>query len=232
MAITPSELLERFRIEMDDAFTEGVDTPLWTDIEVFDYMDETQKEFARRTNYFSVVDTGIVVTADDPYISLPISKYTEIRKLRLEGDGRTLRIRNYSEVEGTDLEDDYGVTFISGHWEDLTGAPSIVITDLVSDKGRLVPIPVVDDTVEVTGYGLPLKNITESSSKFEVTEDHYVRKFTYWMRKLAYEKHDSQAYDPRIASSMEQKWNTFVDETKEYIKKVRRRPGTVRYGGL
>jgi hypothetical protein len=232
MAITPATLLERFRREMDDIYDEDDEAPLWSNEEIYGYMDDAQKEFARRTRYFPTVDTGIAVTNGSPYVSLPLSKYTDIRKVRLESDGRTVLLRNYIEVEGTELEDDYGTHFLGGHWESLTGTPAILITDMAKDQGRLVPIPTADDTLEVVGWRLPLKDITVSSSKFEVTEDHYIRKFTYGMRALAYEKHDSQTYNEAMAAKFKAKWEDWLDETADQIKHATRRTGTVQYGGL
>ena len=231
MATSPSELLDIFRSDMDDTHDADEDASLWSEDEVYSYMNEAQREFFRRTDYFPAVDTGIVVTADDPLVAIPLEAYTQIRKVRLETDGRGVRLRNYVEVNGSDLEDDYGVTFISGHWEDLTGTPSIIITDLVKDKGRLVPIPTANDTLEITGFKFPTNIITCNSTAFEITEEHYIRKLVYWMRKLAYEKHDSQTFNAALSKDFEDKFDSFILDAMSTIKKATRRVGNTRYGG-
>lgn len=235
--MTPSDLADLFRSDVDDTDT---DDPLWSDTEVFSYMDRAQKKFARETDYFSdastVAVTQISVTADNPILSLD-PRITKIRGARLVSTGRQLTPKKYQDVEadgyGSNDYDSYA-TFTTLNWEDSTGNPIILITDWEKDKARLVPIPTVNDTLNLRVYRLPLEDITEDSLEFEITETEYQTGLTYWMKHLAYLKNDADVFNMELSEEGHRLALSFMNDADRDIQRLRAGStvGAVRYGGL
>jgi len=71
MTLTPDALLDLFRSNVEDT---DEDDPLWTDVEMYSYMDEAQKAFARGTDYFSdsltPEITAVAITAGEAFSPL------------------------------------------------------------------------------------------------------------------------------------------------------------------
>jgi len=227
MSYAPDELLELFRKEVDDLDTSD---PLWTDTECYAYMDDAQKEFARLTDCFA--DTGTTpITADDAWVVIN-PRYTRIRGARLASTGRKVFPVRYDEVEQAFLEDDYGLQSLSANWEALTGTPRYLVTDMISDKGRLVGIPADDDTLNLVIFRLPLTDIEDDGSEFEVTDLRHQRAFIHWMKKRAYEKHDTQTLNTKLSRDSELQFRSYAEEAKHQYRRLRMKAGTIRYGGL
>ena len=52
--MSPEDLLSLFRSNVEDT---DENDPLWSDVEMYSYMDEAQKQFARETDYFMDAST-------------------------------------------------------------------------------------------------------------------------------------------------------------------------------
>jgi len=235
--MTPSDLADLFRSDVED--TDATD-PLWTDDEVFSYMDRAQKKFARETDYFSDASTTeitqITITADDPVLSYD-PRITKIRGARLVSTGRQLTPKKYEDVEadgyGSNDYDSYA-TFTTLNWETSTGNPIILITDWEKDKARLVPIPTANDTLNLRVYRLPLSDITEDTSAFEITELEYQTGLMYWMKHLAYLKNDADVFNLQLSEEGHRLAIAFMQDADRSLKRLRAGStvGVVRYGGL
>jgi hypothetical protein len=105
------------------------------------------------------------------------------------------------------------------------------ISDMADGKLRLVPIPTADDEAEMLVYRYPLRTITATSVRFEVTDETHQRGLLHWMKKLAYEKQDVESMDLKRASEYELKWEQFIDASKGDIRKRRTKQRAVQYGG-
>lgn len=235
--MTPSDIADLFRLDVEDTDTAD---PLWTDDEVFSYMDRAQKKFARETDYFSDASTTeitqIAVTAATPILPLD-PRITKIRGARLVSTGRQLTPKKYQDVEadgyGSNDYDSYA-TFTTLNWETTTGNPIILITDWEKDKARLVPIPIANDTVNLRVYRLPLEDITEDTAAFEITETEYQTGLIYWMKHLAYLKNDADVFNLQLSEEGHRLALTFMNDADRALKRLRAGStvGTVRYGGL
>jgi hypothetical protein len=242
--MTPSDLADIFRSDVDD--TDEVD-PLWTDIEVFSYMDRSQKMFARRTDYFADASTAEIVTvdvtADEAFVDLD-PRITKIRGARLASNGRKIEFKKYDDVEHSGYQgnrdySDYGYHRFSGfnqvNWEIVKGAPTVAITDLEKDRIRLVPIPIDDDTINLHVYRLPLADITcDNDAVFEIDELEYQTGLIYYMKFLAYQKNDADVFNTDLATLAGDLADTFMHDARDSLRRQRFSPtlGVVRYAGL
>lgn len=229
MAMSPEELVTLFRGQVDDL----VEPYLWSDDEVYFYLDQAQRKFARWTHLFQDASTAAVtqvaVTAAEPFVVLD-SRILEVRRASLS-DGSKVEVRNQGEMEDVYGELDYGVP-MSSKWMTATGKPRYLVMDVEEGKGRLVPIPETDDTLSLFVVRLPLNKVTVDSVVLEVKDDEDQHALLSWMRHLAYLKQDSQTLNPQLSNESVAEFIAYCVDRKSELRNKRRRPGAVRYGGL
>lgn len=235
--MSPEELAGLFRSDVDDTDTAD---PLWSDDEVYSYMDRAQKQFCREVDYFADASTveivQVPVTAANAFVDLD-PRITKIRGARLASTGRRLEPKQYDQIEQSIYaRDAYTPDWLPQveNWETATGNPTLIITDLEKDKGRLVPIPVANDTINLHVYRLPLDDILPETAEFEITENEYISGLMFWMKYLAYQKNDADVYNRELASDARDDWDDFITRTRGYFRRKRfgSTRGTVVYGGL
>lgn len=225
MSYTAADLLARFRSDMQD--TE--EPYLWTDEEIFGYLNEAQMEFARATDILRGMAT-IAVTAGEAQVDLAAAHY-KIRRARLASNQRPLGLTNFNELDDAQYANDYGTVLQSG-WETVTGQPGVLVTDEESGKLRLVPEPVADDTLTVWTYRTPLTEIEDDLSDLEVTDARHQRTMLLYARSLGYQKHDSETYNDKLSLGLRQQFYAEADTFKARDAQSRRKPGVTAYGGL
>jgi hypothetical protein len=106
--MTPAELKNQFRIEVADPEMPGSgddSDSLWSTAEIFSFMHQAQREFARRTNCFTDILLGNVF-ATEPFMDLDAS-IVQVRNVYL-----TTAKRELSWWRTT-----------TGPWPRVTGAP-------------------------------------------------------------------------------------------------------------
>jgi len=236
--MTPEDIVELFRLDVDDT---DANDPLWSDLEVYNYLDEAQKQFARETDYFSDASTADIciatITADDPWVTLD-PRVTKIRAAQLGSTGSKVTPVTFAQMEDQpNTVDTYGSPFnfsSTYKWQQATGTPRFAVTDMERNKLRLASIPQVDDTLNMQVYRLPLKDITEDSARFEVEETEYQRGLMYMMKYLAYSKNDVDTFEQDLADRAMAAAAAFHYKAKRDMKRRRysSHTGTVRYAGL
>lgn len=231
--MTPAELLDRFRAEVADLNLSGDADCLWSDEEIYDYMDDAQKQFARETRCFvdseSAALTTVAVTANDPWVPLN-PRIIRILDAHLVTPRRDMRLIKKADVSRYWTSCDYGNYGLS-NWRYATGTPHAIITDMMAGKGRLLPIPLENDTIQFTVERLPLKDVTEESAALEVTERQHQLILIHWMKHRAYDKQDADTYDSVKSSSFAAQFRERCREIHNELGRLRRPAGTVRYGG-
>src|SRR6056300_414657 len=104
--MTSSELYDLFRQDVQDA----LQPYLWTDEEVFAYMNDAYYMFVRLTggiSDYTSTATDVAVRANDPYADIDTS-ILRVRRATISPDDQELNIINAQDVN--DLSDtDYGV---------------------------------------------------------------------------------------------------------------------------
>lgn len=245
-AFTPDELKDRFRLDVDDVEggQAGADF-LWSDQEVFDYMDEAQRVFVRRTEIlrkthpFTPALTAITFTAPtvtavnaDGFITYNPKIIRPLRaRMSLASNADPLKIATMEDMDEGFFIRDFGLIFTQD-WQTKTGPARFLITNMQEDQYRLVPIPLIDDTVELTVLHMPLLDVACDGAALEVTEREDQQIIKLYMKKLAFEKQDADTYDRDLADKFEAQFEKRVDERRREIRRTRFRHQGMRYGGI
>lgn len=230
---TTEELLARLRVDLDDPQLPGTGgTPdedsLWSDAELFQYIDEAQKEFAQRT--FALPDASTyttAVTALNAWVLLD-ENIVEIRDGFLTTASTFITPVTLEDINTLAGESDYGLVSTK-QWRNDTGTPRHVITDWEAGKGRLYPTPVASDTIEWSVYRLPA-TIEDDSTDPEIESQYHYKLLTY-AKMRAYMKQDAEVFDPNKARDYEMAWEQILAEADSRQKIKRRTVRNVKYGG-
>jgi hypothetical protein len=229
VALDVDDLLGLMRRELSDA-----EPPyLWSDDDLLQYLDEAQDAFARTTELFTdnttTSITRVTVTAGEAFVALS-PKIHRIRDAWLQTERASIQPANLNELDDLFCSDDYGVVQ-RGQWRTSTGTPYYIVTDIERDKGRLVPIPVADDTLELSVVRLPLKSVVENNG-LELAAPKHQRAVVLYAKGLAYDTADADTQNGTLAAKfMGEGLGLFLD-IRDETKRLRRRPGVVAYGGL
>lgn len=223
-------LITTFRSEVDDV----AEPHLWTDTDVYGYIDETQKMFCRLAVGISDSTselTNVTFSAGDEYATYD-PRILRLRMARLASDYRSLRIMNFEDfVEGgVGADDDYGLYTAQPTLDLRAGPVTILITNMTENAVRLVKIPEADDAILLTVYRMPLEDITESSTALEVDPKHH-RSLLYGMKSLAYQKEDAETFDKARAAENETRFRMYCEQVKDEIARREHKVRVVAYGG-
>lgn len=247
MTFTADELKDRFRKDVDDVEGgSGGEDYLFSDDEVLEYMYEAQREFVRRarvlrkTSPFAPTVTEITITppADPLNLALTdgwITPHASIIKplrarLRSQVNPRNLELVTVEEMDGGYWIDDYG-TYLRQNWESQTGPARFIITNMQEDQWRLVPIPVVADTLELTVLHMPTTDVTQGA-ELEVTEREDQLTLMLYMKYLAFMKQDADIYDKELSDRFLNAFEKKADDRRREVRQTRFRHQGMRYGGI
>lgn len=207
-------LHDLFRSDVRD-----VETPyLWSDIEVYAYLDDAQKMFCRMQGGISDATsalTQVAVVADQPFSTIS-SRILKIRELISRTQHRRIELAN---VEGVDTSRDIPA-----------GPLRQAIVGMEANKIRWVPVPVASETVELLIYRLPLVDITTSGQAIEVDEQHH-RHLLLWAKHLAHMKQDAETYDKGRSDMFKADFQLYCDQAKAERERREHKYRTVAYGG-
>lgn len=219
--MAPEDLYGHFRSEVNDL----AQPFLWTDDEVYHYMNEAQKMFCRLTDGISDATTSAVV-------NIPLAAATEwyplhpsilkIRGATFLSNGRPIDVLNYEDMAPKGMR-----------FDGRTGPVRAMIIGMEDFKVRVWPMPDVNsiDSIILLVFRLPLKDITEDSTKFEIDDDHH-RYLLDWMKALAYSKQDAETYDRGKSLEFEGKFRNYCEQAKIEQRRKRHKNRTMGYGGL
>lgn len=229
--MTPSELFENFRIEVDDV----AEPFLWTSGEIDRYMDRAQREFARATDAFLDATTPsvtrVAVSTSSALVALsPL--VLKVRRAELVSTSQPVAVSTVAEMDlGAITGRDYGLR-VPYRWRTATGTPQFALTDFQRQKLLLVPKPVVADTLGLIVYRLPLETLTNESEELEVIDTDHQEGLLLYMQYLAYLKQDTETYNPKRSAAAKVEWKAFTAEVKQTFKRQRHVHRPVAYGGL
>lgn len=215
-----TELLEVFRAEVQD-----VETPyLWSDVDIYRYLDDAQKMFCRLTEGIEDSSTAeicrlTVVPGTEWYPLSP--KILKVREAVSTTSGRPYEIMN---MEKASLN---GV-----HFNGNPGPLKLFVTGLEKGKLRAWPMPAEGTTVELRVFRLPLVRITDAGDQdLEVDEQHH-NALLLWAKYLAFSKQDAETFDRGKADECEGRFRAYCHAALKEQERARRNSGTVVYGGL
>lgn len=226
--MTPKALLDLFRAEVRDTSS----PPLWSDVEIFSYMDDAQKMFCRLQG--GIADstsaiTQVAFTAGTKFVAISPA-ILKLRHVELQSSGRILEILNYEDMETRMPVDDYRHSnpYI---FDNLPGDVRAVIVGMEANSIRLMRIPEVADTLNLIVYRMPIADITPDSTVFEIDPLHH-RHLLPWMKHLAHMKQDAETYDRGRSAEFKQEFLSYCDQAKHERERREHKYRTVVYGGV
>jgi hypothetical protein len=231
--MTVTELFDLFRSDVGD----DVPAYLWSDDEVYSYMDDAFKMFARLTGGIpdSTSDiTRVDITTGEEYSTVS-PKILKFREAFLESSGQPLRIINNENLGGI-VRDDYGSTVSFARNRPGRVTHMAIGLDRTGDGGqvRWVGIPQADDVALLTVYRLPLTTLNESANEralYEIGEEHHVNLLP-WMRYRAYAKDDSETLDKGQSLVNRRAFEEYCTMVKAENERYKSKTRVVAYGGL
>lgn len=215
-----TELLDLFRSEMAD--TE--EPYLWSDSDVYGYIDDAQKMFCRLTDGLDDATTpevvDLAVGEGDDWLATHKS-ILKFRSAYREDTGRPVEIVNYEDLPAR------------GWRLDSTQGPvKALITGMEKHKVRVYPVSNEEVTVKLLVFRLPLESITdEGEQSFEIDEQHH-RHLLLWVKHLAYSKQDAETFDKTKAAEFEGKFVVYCGGAKNEQGRAAHKTRVVAYGGI
>ena len=222
--------------ELYDAFrSDVVDTArpyLWSDDEVFRYMADAHRMFARLTGGIPDVSSdacGVDLVAGEAESELHPS-ILRVLTARLESTNAEVKVINYADLPRY-TETDYGVRQLLID----DGTPGEVRYMLHGQQKMLVKwirVPEVDDRVLMTVYRMPLTIVSGPGEEIaEIDEAHHIYLLD-WMKRMAYRKQDAETFDKGKSEQYERDFRTYCAQVKREWGQYKHKPRVVAYGGL
>lgn len=221
-------LRDLFRIETKDLET----PPLWSDTEIFSYIDDAQKMFCRLQGGIadsSSTLTQVALTANQPFADIsPL--ILKIRQVTRASDYKEVEILNFEDLQAKQAPEDYGIQQ-RFRLDGLIGEVRAVVVGMETNKLRLVRIPAMSQTLNLITYRLPLVDITTTGQSLEIDSIHH-RHLLDWMKHLAHKKQDAETYDRGRSEEFGAAFRAYCDQAKAEREKREHKYRTIGYGGL
>lgn len=221
-----NQLKDYFRQQVRD----DVQPYLWSDAEIYIYMNDAQKMFVRFTNGIfdvSSVATEVDVIAGDKFSDLHPS-IMHIREA-YNSNGDKLKIVNLGDAD-TLSTSDYGIVKTMSI-QNTPGRIQYMVIGEERNKCRWIMVPQENSVVTLKIARLPLKEITKADQKFEIDDEHHIH-LIEWMKHLAYNKHDGDTFNPTASAEGEARFRAYCDFVWREWERYRHKPRSVVYGGL
>ena len=222
--------------ELYDAFRNDVsDTQLpylWGESEVWRYMDDAYKMFARLTggvpdSTSDLTQIDVVAGEADAEVSPLILKF---REARLLSTGLKLTIVNHTDLPMTGGSDYGNIRSMY-----LNKMPGSVRYMLVGKQRKLVTwlqVPVEDDTVSLIVDRLPLDRIVGEGQGFvDIGEEHHEH-LMLWMKSRAYGKQDADTFDRGRRDEYKKEFIAYCEFAKGEMARYKSKVRSVAYGGI
>lgn len=212
-----SELLEQFRQDVVD-----IEAPyLWSDAEVFSYIDSAHKQFWR--------NVGGIGDAQSPLTSLPVAIGTDwiaisplilkVREAYLP-DGTPIELANYEDLRSRRIR-------LDGH----VGPTKMLILGMEPGSVRVYPVSDAVTTIQLVVDRMPLKAITDADQKLEIQEQHKDG-LGLWIRHRAYSKQDAETMDRNKAATLKAEFAEYCALAKRERDRAKHKTRVVFYGGI
>jgi hypothetical protein len=221
-------LLELFRSDVRDQ----ADPPLWSDVEVFSYMDDAQKMFCRLQGGIadaSSAITRLTVPAGTVFVALS-PRILKVREAHLD-DGRGLELLNFEDLQTRGSGDDYGFRSVGYTLDMSTGPVRAMVLGIEANRARLLRIPETQTTISLIVYRMPLETIEEADQPLEIDEQHH-RHLLLWMKHLAHLKQDAETYDRGRSEQFRAEFLAYCDQAKAERERREHKYRSIMYGGI
>lgn len=225
--MTPAALLALFRADVRDEAT----PPLWSDLEIYSYMDDAQKKFCIETG--GIADSSSAITIIPLLLGEQWVAYDK-RILKIRGGSRVsddydVKILNYEDLGTARFMSDYGNTFGTS-FRNTAGPVQAIVVGMDANRMRVAGIPQFNDSLQLSVYRLPLEDIVDASDVFEIDDRHH-RHLMDWMKSLGYQKQDAETYDKGKSTEFENRFLGYCAEARRSRELREHKYRTVAYGG-
>lgn len=225
--MTSDELFDAFRTDVSD----DAEPYLWTDAEVWRYLNDAYLMFARLTG--GIPDTlSFDLTAGEQFTEVS-PKIVKFRDAFLDSTGRRLTIINPLNIPTTG-----GVDYGQARTLFLNKTPGLVTYMVIGDwRDRKtgvvswVQIPAAADTVTCSVYRLPLKTITTGMEFDDIGEEHHEHLMS-WMKHRAYGKQDAETFDRGRRDEYKAEFQDYCALSKAEWERYKHKTRVVSYGGI
>jgi len=227
--VNSGELYDTFRSDVVDEAAPY----LWSEDEVYRYMDDAYTMFVRLTGGiadFTSNATQVTVTAGDGVTDLHPSLLRVMQAFRAS-DNREVTVVNPTDLPTLFSESDYGSVrpLMS---DPQPGLPRFLVIGAQRGKARLLPIPSIDDTLNLVVYRLPLVKIVDDTHPLDEIQDEHHLHLLSWMKYHAYNKQDSETFDRTKAQEAEARFRAYCTQVKAEWERYKHKTRVVRYGGV
>lgn len=227
---TAIDMLLTLRREIDDLSPTGNaeldDDRLWSTPELYGYLDEGHAAWAKDTSAL-LGDIDLPLLVGQAAYTLPAYVH-DVREGRLVSARSPVRQLNRAETSWPG--DDYGSAAMS--LDDFSsGTPRFMTFDLVAKTLVLQPIPVAVDTLRLNVVMLPKASFADGLPMASV-DLRDARLVLAYAKYRAYDKQDLETLDKAQSDRFLNEYNRDVKLRAAELRRLRRRPGTVAYGGL
>lgn len=223
--MTADELYDLFRKDCMDT----VRPYLWSDDEVWAYMNDAYRMFVRLTGGISdfTSDACTVRAIAGEATSELHPAILTIRMATLD-DGSDVRIINAQDM--TSLNDeDFGV-LRRINFSTSVGKVRYMVIGMQKDIARWVNIPDRDYEVNLIIERLPLQTLAPGSTLDEI-QDHHHFHLLRWMQYLAYNKQDAETFNKARSDAMKAEFEAYAAFAKREKDKYKHKVRVVKYGG-
>ena len=203
---TTADLISQARIKIDDL----IEPYLVPDSDIVTALSNAQYDFALHTLCVYSATTTLNLLASNAWVTRP----TDIIFCRtiVRSNGKQIRPATSAELDYGAWSDIVGGTAIrQPAWRALVGDPRFVVTDLDTNKWRLVPIPIADEAVEVEMYTIP-QPITLTHNP-EIPEQ-YQSDLVIGAAVELYGSQNIEIYNPQVAAKWLEKWQRALDTAR------------------
>lgn len=211
---------------------------LWTDTEVYAYMNDAYLSFARLTGGIPdatssitriPVQTGQMLAVVSPLI-------LRFRQAYLVSTGEELKVVNDQDIASMQSVD-YG-QMRKIIMDNRPGPIRYMVTGLDRNRDggtvRWVQTPAANDSVALAVYRLPLDVIAEGDENFvfpDIGEEH-IEYLMLRMKARAYGKQDAETFDRGRRDDYEKGFVAYCEAAKNEWERYKHKTRVVRYGGL
>lgn len=227
-----TELHDLFRAEVFDQ----AKPPFWSDLEIYNYMDDAQKLFCRlgggipdgTTDDITLVD----VAAGDTWIDLD-PKIIKLRGAQRMSDFVDMKLLNFEDLQnsGRPTEQwDYGVQK-TYQLDDQIGDMRYLIMGITDGQARLLKRPDKDDQIRLIVERMPLVDITKAGQKLEIRDEHHTY-LMLWMKARAYRKQDAEVFDKGKSDDFEAQFRAYCKQATAEKEMRQKKYRLMVYGGI
>lgn len=213
-----TELKDEFRRRMRDETAPY----LWSDAEVYSYMDRAQIDFCRYAHAISDSRsniTALTLESGTAFYALHPS-IRRIKRAVRESDGRTVTIANIENLDNL---------------PSVANAPTGVVQQLLlgadNDYVRCYPTPSAAETIRLYVHRLPITTIDSDGQNLEIQAQHHMTLLD-GMSAYAHLKQDAETYDRGRSDTFMREFREQCDQAKRERELLEHRPRQIAYGGL